>query len=363
VEVPHLLLCVSYVLVRRVLSLVLVRFRTEYSNDLELVVLRHELSVLRRQVTRPHLNDSDRVFLAAASRLLARKHWSAFFVTPETLLRWHRRLVAKRWTYPRHGPGRPAIAADVRTLIVRLGRENPRWGYLRIQGELKGLGILVSATTIRRVLAEEGLGPAGRRGGTSWQTFLSNQAHALLATDFFTVDTVLFRRLYVLFFIELDTRRVHLACVTSKPAGPWVTQQARNLFIRAADGLSGRKFLIRNRDTKFTGPFDEIFASEGIEVIKTPARAPKANAHAERFVGTIRRECLDLTFVLGRRHLESVVDEYVAHYNRHRPHRSLELMAPARTANVAEPDLEVVGRVRRTGRLGGLVHEYHRQAA
>jgi putative transposase len=284
-------------------------------------------------------------------------------VTPETLLRWHRTLVAKRWTYPRRPPGRPPIAADVRALIVRLGRENRRWGYLRIQGELKGLGVSASATTIRRVLSEEGLGPAGSRGGTSWRAFLSNQAHAILATDFFTVDTVFFRRLYVLFFIELDTRRVHLAGVTSKPTGPWVTQQARNLFLGGGDALSGRKFLIRDRDTKFTGPFDEIFASEGIEVIKTPVRAPKANAHAERFVGTIRRECLDWTLVLGRRHLESVLNEYVAHYNSHRPHRSLELIAPTSTAKVAEPGLEVAGRIRRTDRLGGLVHEYHRQAA
>ena len=284
-------------------------------------------------------------------------------MTPETLLHWHRRLVAKRWTYPRRCPGRPPIAADVRALIVRLGEENPRWGYLRIQGELKGLGISVSATTIRRVLAEEGLGPAGTRGGTSWRTFLSNQAHAVLATDFFTVDTVLFRRLYVLFFIEFDTRHVHLAGVTSKPTGPWVTQQARNLFIRTGDVLSGRKFLVRDRDTKFTGSFDEVFASECIKVIKTPVRAPKANAHAERFVGTIRRECLDWILLLGRRHPESVLNEHLAHYNGHRPHRALGLMAPARTTNPPEPGLEAVGRVRRTDRLGGLVHEYHRQAA
>ncbi|MGB7052391.1 MAG: integrase core domain-containing protein [Acidimicrobiales bacterium] len=358
-----MLLSIVYVLARRVLSLVLLRFRSERSKDLELVVLRHELSILRRQVTRPRLDDGDRVFLAAASRLLARKYWSAFFVTPETLLRWHRRLVAKRWTYPQLGPGRPPIAADVRALIVRLGRENPRWGYLRIQGELKGLRIRVSATTIRRVLAEEGLGPAGTRGGTSWRTFVSSQARAILATDFFTVDTVLFRRLYVLFFIEIDTRRVHLPGVTSKPTGPWVTQQARNLFLRAGDSLSGRKFLIRDRDTKFTGPFDEVFASEGTDVIKIPVRAPKANAHAERFVGTIRRECLDWTLVLGRRHLESVLNEYMTHYNRHRPHRALDLMAPERTANVPEPGLDFVDRVRRTDRLGGLVHEYHSQAA
>ncbi len=186
------------------------------------------------------------------------------------------------------------------------------------------MGVSVSATTNRRVLAGEGLGRAGTRGGTSWRSFLSDDAHAILATDFFTVDTVLFPRLYVLFFIELDTRLVHLAGVTSKPADPWVTQQARNLFIRAGDALSGRKFLVRDRDNKFAGPFDEIFASGGIEVIKTPVRA---------------------------------------HYSSHRPHRARELMTPARTAKVAEPGLGVVGRVRRIDRLGVPVHEYHRPAA
>lgn len=284
-------------------------------------------------------------------------------MTPETLLRWHRQAGRQTLDLSQARSG-PPIAGDTRTLIVRLAKENPRWGYLRIQGELKGLGVRVSATTIRRVLAKEGLGSAGTRGGTSWKTFLSNQAHAILATDFFTVDTVLFRRLYVLFFIELDTRRVYLAGVTANPTGPWVTQQARNLFLRARDALSGRKFLIRDRDTKFTGLFDEIFASEGVEVVKTPVRSPRANAHAERLVGTLRRECLDWTLVLGRRHLESVLVEYVAHYNGHRPHRSLSLVAPARADN---PPVHVhavpPGRLRRADLLGGLVHEYDRLAA
>jgi putative transposase len=355
-----LILAIVYTLAQRVFSLVLVRFRSERSKDLELVVLRHELSVLRRQIVRPQLSDADRVFLSAASRLLPLRRWPAFVVTPETLLRWHRKLVPRRWTYPRHGAGRPPISGDVRTLILRLAKENPRWGYLRIQGELKSLGVRVSATTIRRVLAAEGLGPSGTRGGTSWKTFLSSQAHAILATDFLSVDTVLFRRLYVLFFIELDTRRVHVAGVTAHPTGPWVTQQARNLFLRAGDVLSGRKFLIRDRDTKFTGPFNEIFGTEGVEVIKTPVQAPKANAHAERFVGTLRRECLDWTLIFGRRHLESVLSEYIEHYNRHRPHRSLALVSPSRLDQPQEaiPTTALSDRVRRIDRLGGLLHEY-----
>lgn len=243
---------------------------------------------------------------------------------------------------------------------MRLARENPRSGYLRIQGELKNLGTRVSASTIRRILAQEGLGPSGTRGGTSWKTFLSNQAHAIWATDFLSVDTVLFRRLYVLFFIELDTRRVHFAGVTANPTGPWVTQQARNLFLRAGEELSGRRFLIRDRDAKFSGPFDEVFTSEGLRVIMTPVRAPKANAYAERFVGTLRRECLDWMLIFGRRHLESVLGEYIDHDNRHRPHRSLALVSPNRfdQAQGEIPTTARPPRVRRTDRLGGLLHEY-----
>jgi putative transposase len=270
-----LVLSIVYTLAQRMFSLVLLRLRSERSKDLELVVLRHELSILRRQVARPQLSDADRVFLSAASRLLPRWRWPAFVVTPETLLRWHRKLVARRWTYPRHGAGRPPISAGTRTLIVRLARDNPRWGYLRIQGELKGLGIRLSASTIRRILAAQGLGPSGTRGGTSWKTFLSNQAHSILATDFLSVDTVLFHRLYILFFIELDTRKVHVAGVTAHPTGPWMTQQARNLFLRAGEELSGRRFLIRDRDTKFTGPFDEVFTPKGSGWSRRRSKHPK----------------------------------------------------------------------------------------
>jgi putative transposase len=184
-----------YMLTRRVLDLVTLRFRSDHSKDLEMVVLRHELAVLRRQVVRPELSDADRVFLAAASRLLQRTNWPSFFVRPETLLRWHRRLVARRWTYPRRGPGRPPIDPDVVALILRLAHENRGWGYLRIQGELRGLGIRVAATTIRRVLTRAGLDPVGRRFGLSSRAFLRSQAASILATDFLTVETVFLRRL------------------------------------------------------------------------------------------------------------------------------------------------------------------------
>jgi putative transposase len=221
-------LLVLYVAFQRVLQLVLLLFRSTEFKELEIVVLRHELAVLRRHVGRPIFRSADRWFLAAAARTLPRVRWGSFFVTLATLLRWHRRLVAKRWTYGGR-PGRPPIDGDVRALIVRLARENPRWGYQRIVGELKGLGVVVSATTVKKILREEQLGPAGKRGGPTWREFLRAQAASVIAVDFFTVDTVWLQRLYVLFFIEVASRRVHLAGCTAHPDAEWVTQQARQV--------------------------------------------------------------------------------------------------------------------------------------
>ena len=274
-------------------------------------------------------DETDRVFLAAASRLLPRSRWQSFLVTPTTLLRWHRRLVARRWTYAGRS-GRPPIGDEIRELVLRLARENPRWGYQRIVGELNGLGLTVSATTVKKILRQAGLGPAGSRSGLSWRAFLRAQAKSMLAVDFFTVETISLQRLYVLFFIELGSRRVHLAGCTANPTGAWVTQQARQFAWTLQERPSSFRFLIRDRDSKFTRDFDAIFASEGIEIIKTPVRAPKANAIAERFVRTARAECLDWLLIINRRHLERVLRVFVDHYNTHRPHRSLNLNRPIR---------------------------------
>jgi putative transposase len=217
-----------YLVLRRLLQLAALRFRSDEFKELEIVVLRHELAVLRRQRARPELSASDRVFLAAASRLLPRASWRSFVVTPTTLLRWHRRLVSKRWTYQAR-VGRPRIGGEVRELVLRLARENPRWGYQRIVGELHGLGHTVSASLVRNLLRHADLGPAGERGGLSWREFLRAQAQSMLAVDFFSVETVSLRRLYVLFYIELGSRRVHLAGCTPNPDGAWVSQQARQL--------------------------------------------------------------------------------------------------------------------------------------
>ncbi len=347
-----------YVALGRFLQLAALRFRSEEFKELEIVVLRHELAVLRRQAGRAELRAADRVFLAAASRLLPRSSWRSFVVTPTTLLRWHRRLVVKRWTYPGR-VGRPPIESEIRELVLRLARENPQWGYQRIAGELRGLGVAVSATTVRKLLRAAGLGPAGERAGLSWREFLRAQAHSMIAVDFFTVETVWLQRLYVLFFIELGSRRVHLAGCTTNPGGSWVAQQARQLVWTFSERSTPLRFLIRDRDSKLTCDFDTVFRSEGIETIRTPVRAPKANAVAERFVRTVRAECLDWLLIVNRRHLERVLRVFVQHYNGHRPHRSLNLAPP----DPQQPTLRLVtsprpGHVERRDRLGGLIHEY-----
>ena len=279
-------------------------------------------------------------------------------MTPQTLLRWHRELVRRKWAQPRRSPGRPRVDDRVRQLVLRLARENPRWGYPRIAGELLKLGLRVSPSTVRRLLLGAGLRPAPRRAGPGWRDFLGQQAASMLACDFFTVETISLRRFYVLFFIELGSRRVQLAGCTTNPSGAWVIQQARNLSFTGV--FERMRFLIHDRDSKFSGAFDEGFRSEGITVIYTPIRAPQANAYAERFVRTVRAECLDWLLILGRRHLESVLRIYIAHYNRERPHRGLALLPPE-TGDVG--GLPTAEKIDRRDRLGGLIHEYHRAAA
>jgi hypothetical protein len=308
-----LLASLLYIALQRLLQLIALCLRSTEFKELEIVVLRHELGVLRRRVGRPALRPADRAFLAATSRSLARTRWGSFFVTPDTLLRWHRRLVARRWTYPSRSPGRPPVGAEVRALVLRLARENPRWGYQRIAGEIAGLGISVSATTVRKLLREAGLGPADQRTGLSWRQFLRSQAASMLACDYFTVDTVAMRRLYVLFFIELQGRRVHLPGCTESPSGVWATQQARDLAWSLSERPSPLQFLIHDRDSKLTDAFDEVFRGEGISIIRKPGQDTYANAFAERFVGTVRPECLDWILIFGRRQLERTLHVYIEH--------------------------------------------------
>jgi transposase InsO family protein len=249
----------------------------------------------------------------------------------------------------------------VRALILRLARENPRWGCVRIEGEVRKLGIRVGATTIRTLLRTAQAGPAPRRTGPTWTEFLRAQADGIIACDFSSVVTAWVRTLSVLVFIELGSRRIHLSPATRHPDSAWVTQQARNLTMNL-DGCSpALRFLIRDRNAKFCRPFDTVLRSEGMRVIRTPIQAPNANAYAERVIETMRAECLDWTLILGRRHLDRTLRIYAEHYNRRRPHRALGLAPPIAAAG--EP-IQVSPRdVRRRDPLGGLIHEYHGLAA
>jgi transposase InsO family protein len=351
---------ITFLLVRRLLDLLRLG-PTPDEKDIEIAVLRHQLAVLRRHVARPRYSPTDRAVLATLARLLSRERWAAFLVTPATLLRWHRELVARSWTYPRHGLTSPnALDDEVAALVLRLARENPRWGYLRIVGECRKLGVPISGTSVRNVLRRHRLRPAPRSSGPSWSEFLRAQAAGTLACDFFHVDTVALRRLYVLFFIDLERRKVFLAGVTAHPVAAWVTQQARNLAITLEDEGRTVRFLVRDRDTKFVGPFDEVLRSLGARMVLTPVRSPRANAFAERFVRTARTECLDWLLIRGERHLDRVVREFVEHYNNERPHRGIDLEVPV--AYSAPRRFTSVAGVERADRLGGLVHEYRAAA-
>jgi putative transposase len=344
-----------YLLLTRVLGWLALLARSDAAKDVEILVLRHEVTVLRRNNPRPTMSWLDRALLSALSRLLPTRLRQLRLVSPRTLLRWHAHLVARRWTYPRRRPGRPPTPQPIRALVLRMARENPTWGYRRIQGELVGLGHPIAASTVWTILRAAGLDPAPRRSGPTWRQFLSAQAHTILAVDFAHVDTVLLRRLYVLVVIEHGRRRVHLAGITAHPTGAWVAQQARNLLIDLADRADQFRFLIRDRDSKFTAAFDAVFAGADIRIIRTPIRAPRANAIAERFIGTLRRECLDHILIVGPRHLAAVLREFVEHYNTHRPHRSLDQHPPA---GPTPPPCGATVRPLRRDRLGGLLHEY-----
>ncbi len=352
-SLPIVALSFLYRLVRRVVEFIRIRRMDALAKDAEILLLRHQLAILRRQVARPRFSWTDRALVAALARLVPRERWATFLITPETILRWHRALIRRRWTYPHRRPGRTPLPETTVELILRLARENPRWGYLRIAGELKKLGVSVSKGSVANVLRRHGLPPAPRRIGPSWSEFLRAQAKGIVATDFFTVDTVLLRRYYVLFIIEVERRVVHLLGVTANPNGPWVTQVARNFCAELEEAGRWVRFLIHDRDTKFTTGFDHIFASMGAETILTPVHSPNANAFAERWVRTVREDCLDHVLVFSRGHLEKVLAEYVCHYNRGRPHRSLDLTPPHPAARAAN-----AGEVHRHNLLGGVIHEY-----
>jgi putative transposase len=354
------IISMGYLLVRCLLGGLMVLARREVSKDAELLVLRHENAVLRRQTGRIRYQPGDRLWLAALSRLIPRRRWGEVFaVTPATLLAWHRRLVARKWDYTnRRPPGRPSRPAAIRKLVIRIATDNPAWGHRRVQGELVRLGHQIAASTVWQILHNAGIDPAPRRAGPTWKQFLTTQARGIVAVDFVHVDTVLLRRVYALIVIEHGTRRAHLAGITAHPDGAWTTQAARNFLMDVGQRVASLKFLIRDRAGQFTGSFDAVFQAEAIRILASPPQAPRANAICERMIGTLRRELFDRLLIVNEHHLRRVLTEYLRHYNTARPHRALGQLAPAQAhsrpleINLAEH------RIHRKQVLGGLTHEY-----
>ncbi|MCA1709167.1 MAG: integrase core domain-containing protein [Actinobacteria bacterium] len=357
-----MLLSILYQLVRCLLDLTVVLVRRDLSKDAELLVLRHENAVLRRQIARVHYTPADRAWLAALSRLLPRRRWAEVFpVTPATMLTWHRKLVSRKWDYTaRRRPGRAPTAAAIKKVIIRMATENPTWGHRRVQGELVRLGHRIAASTVWQILHDAGIDPAPRRSGPTWRQFLTSQAKAVLAVDFLHVDTILLRRIYVLIAVEHGSRRVHLAGVSAHPTGVWTTQAARNLMMDLADRVSPIKFLLRDRDSRFTRAFDAVFAADDIRILTSPPGAPRANAICERLIGTLRRELLDRVLVVNERHLRQILTVYLHHFNAARPHRTLAQLTPAQAETQLPPVINLIDhQVRRRPILGGLTSEYH----
>jgi putative transposase len=357
-------MCVAlaYRLLVTVLSWLALLPRSSSSKDVEILALRHEVAVLRRANLRPRMSWTDRAVLAALTRIMPNGLRARRIVTPGTLLRWHRRLVAAKWRQPRPS-GRPPVPDELVALILRLARENTRWGVVRIQGELRRLGHRIAASTIRKILRAHCIPPPSGHD-ESWRIFLRAHAATLLAADFFHVDCAFtLTRLYVAFVIELKTRRVHLLGITRHPTSQWATQLARNLAAELAGAGAGFSYLIRDRDAKFTDAFDAVFASIGITVLPIAPQAPRMNAYAERFVRTARAECTDRMLIAGEQHLRAVLSEYIGHYNTGRSHQGsgMELRAPDDNRDViAFPGPAT--QIQRRTRLAGLINEYRQTA-
>jgi transposase InsO family protein len=352
------------------IDLATLRFRSDQAKDIEILLLRRQLAILQRTQSRPpRLTRWEKlgvVVLMSKLRALPREtrtrvQDSLCLVTPAPVLRWHRDLLRRKWTlHLQHPPGRPPISADLEELILRLARENPRWGYRRIAGELAKLGWRVGRSTISAVLKRHRLPPAPTRGckSTSWRIWWRHYRQYALACDFFQVESLFLQTIFVLFFIEVRTRKVYLAGCTAHPTAGWVTQQARNMAWPLQDGTAPVRVLIHDRDGKYPPGFDAVFRSEGLEVARTAPRCPRANGVAERWIRSARQECLDQLIIVNERHVWRVLRDYVAFYNERRPHQGLGQRCPVPLAR-GPGQGPIAGREV----LGGILNDYDRQAA
>ncbi|MFC5853554.1 integrase core domain-containing protein [Streptomyces chlorus] len=351
-----------YKVARRLLSVPSVLLRRETTKDAELLVPRHENAVLRRQLAGPvRYEPADRFWFAALSALIPRRRRREVFpVTPATLPAWHRRCIAATWDYTaRRRTERPPTPAAIRTLVLRLSQENPRWGHRRIQGELARLGHRIAASTVREILHAAGTGPAPRRSGPTWREFLAARAGGIIAADFLHLDTALGTRLYAPVLLEHGTRRLRITGVTARPTREWAVQRARNLTAALGRRRQSLRFPLQDRDGRYGAAFDAAFEAEELEVILSARRAPRLNAHGERSIGGIRREVLDHVLIVVEAHARHVLAAYPRHDNAHRPHQARQQLPPdvRNQSDVAVHDLDT-HRVLRTRILGGLINEY-----
>jgi putative transposase len=351
-----------YLIVGRMFGWLRLSRRPESWRTAEILLLRHQLTVLQRQVeARPKMSWTDRALIALLLDVIPKRGRGglSLIVTPQTVLQWRRDIVRRRWAdKSRHrNPGRPRTHRNIGAAVLQLAKENPGWGYRRIHGELAGLGIVTAPSTVWEILTKAGIPPTPHRAGPTWGQFLHSQAQAIIATDFFTVDLLDGTSAYVLAVIEHATRRIRILGVTAHPNDAWVTQMARNLLMDLDEHVESIKFLLRDRDTKFTAAFDTVFTSTSIRIVRSPIRAPRANSIMERWIGGCRRELLDQTLLWNQQHLLRVLRDYESHHNEHRPHRSLGQAAPLKPLPTAVINLDSF-RLRRHNRVSGVINEY-----
>ncbi|HSH79977.1 MAG TPA: integrase core domain-containing protein [Herpetosiphonaceae bacterium] len=353
------------------LDLIGLNRRAKHDKDVEILLLRQQLRILQRKHPHPpRLSRWEKLTLVVLAGKLTALTSTArtqlghvvLLFKPDTLLKWHRELVRRKWTFNRGASrGRPPTSPELEALLLRLAQENPTWGYGKLEGELGKLGYVIARSTVRDVLKRQHIPPASERSklGSSWRTFLAHYQEEVIACDFFIVETAWLKTLYVLFFIELGSRRVHLAGCTAAPTTAWVTQQARQFSWKLRDGRVSARFLIHDRDAKFPAAFDAVFSSEEVGIIRTPVRAPNANAFAERWIRSVREECLDKLLIVGERHLHRVLTTYETYYNHARPHQGIDQQCPVPLQRSITGD----GPIERRDLVGGVLHDYYRRAA